>query len=86
MTSFTPDDLKEKWPGVYDLWKFAFNGKGEWVGFYKNQHAIIISKQGVDGIEYPDVEIREMVEFVPAGAGGLWYTLFSRIRKASKNK
>lgn len=58
---FSPDDLKKYYPGKFDKWLFAQNGKGEWIGRYKKEHGIIVNKIDEKGKEVPVLEIRNPV-------------------------
>jgi len=78
--SFTPDDLKAKWVGKYDQWKFVMNGKGEWVGYYKNIHGIIVCKSDEKGRMCPDIELKTSTELSPS-MGVIWYSIGKIFKK-----
>jgi|GEM_PF-1820612 len=60
MKIFSPDDLKSHYPGKFDAWKFAKNGRGEWVGYFKKETGSIVSLMNEKGEEYPDFKKREL--------------------------
>lgn len=80
MKLFTPEELKQYHKGKYDKWKFAKNRNGEWIGVYKNKSASIITKIDSNGIEYPDLEIRELTS---TGGFGLsvWWQAYKNSKK-----
>lgn len=61
-SEFTPEDLKEVYPGKYDNWLFYKTGRGDWIGRPKEGGEVkrIESKSDVEGNAVPclvDVKI-----------------------------
>lgn len=83
--SFSPDDLKKKYPGKYDDWKFVKNAKDEWYGSNKKEYGIIVSKKDKDGNEYPEVEIRK-TETMGPGLGAVPFVMGGMIKRHYKKK
>ena len=79
--NFTPDDLKLRYPGKYDSWKFAKNGRGEWFGLGKRQQGILVSKTNKNGETHPYLKMRESDVLGPA-IGGVLFGIVKKKKSA----